>query len=436
MHRIWSLFGIVAIVGCSSFETSSGGAGGGSSGTAGPSANGLPCDVDAVLQANCRTCHTDPPQYGAPMPLVTYADTQAPAKSDPSKRVADLMNVRIHDPTAPMPPTGILASDSLQVLDDWLGAGTPKSSETCNSGSGGGGPAVGPDALSCKPTQTFVAHASGGGKYHVPSDAGNLYECFTFKSPWNGTTQGTAWAPIIGDARVLHHWILYRTATAQTDGGVGPCSMPTDATFVAGWAPGGTNFELPKNVGLELAGPDDSLILQVHYHNIDGYTDANDSSGVALCTTDTPREHEAGVFTLGTVDISVPPHAQGYSTTGVCASWETSYVPEPLTVIATFPHMHELGRSIKTEVMRGSDTGPVDMMVNVKDFSFDSQTFYRKSPPMIIYPGDSLKTTCTYDNPGVNTVTFGENTENEMCFDFVMLYPINIFTNGRTCGIL
>ena len=36
----------------------------------------LPCDVDAVLEAKCRRCHTEPQANGAPFPLLTWEDTQ------------------------------------------------------------------------------------------------------------------------------------------------------------------------------------------------------------------------------------------------------------------------------------------------------------------------------------------------------------------------
>ena len=37
--------------------------------------------------------------------------------------------------------------------------------------------------------------------------------------------------------------------------------------------------------------------------------------------------------------------------------------------------------------------------------------------------GDVLRTTCTYANPTSDLVTFGEKTEDEMCFDFLAVYP-------------
>jgi hypothetical protein len=427
-------------------EDGSGGAGAfGSNGTpsgngSGGAGSGLPCDVAAVLATNCGECHTSPPKYGAPMPLADLDDLHAAAESDPARKVWELVKERIADPVKPMPPSGDLPEADRAVLDAWLAAGAPAASdEGCGAGGAGSGGAgdVGPDALPCTPTHVFTAHAEGSDEaFHVPEQgADNLYQCFTFKSPFDGVTQATAWAPITDDERVLHHWILYRTKTAQVDGGVMPCAMPADATFVSGWAPGGTNFVLPENVGLELAGPEDWFILQVHYHNSAHHADALDRSGVALCTTDTPREHDAGIVTLGTVGIDVPPHAMGHEETGTCPSWITSYLTEPLHIIASFPHMHELGRKFRTDILRGGSESMVEPLVEVEHFSFDDQKYYAHEPAVLLHPGDAVRTTCTYDNPGNVAVKFGEKTEDEMCFNFAMVYPVSSIGDNRQCGL-
>jgi hypothetical protein len=401
----------------------------------------LPCGVDTVLVSRCQTCHDATPRYGAPMPLVTWADTQAPAKSDPTKKVYEMIGIRVRDAARPMPPTADLAAADQTTLTMWTDAGAPQGM-ACGTGMTPmlpPAPKVGPDTLPCTPTQTFRAHGTDSptSLFNVPVTAANLYECFTFKSPFNGTEQAIAWAPIIDDQRVLHHWILYRTHTAQPDGAAGPCNMPSDATFLAGWAPGGGNWIMPSDVSLELPSPTDSLILQVHYHNAAGYPDANDSSGVALCTTDTPREHTAGFYTLGSVNIDLPAMSTGVEVTGNCPGWLTHYLPQPITILASFPHMHTHGVAFRTDILRGGDSGPVDPLVEVPHFDFESQTAYPRDPPMLLNPGDSIRTTCTYDNPTATEVRFGERTEDEMCFNFIMIYPISLFqTSNRSCGLL
>ncbi len=37
----------------------------------------LPCDIDVILEAKCRRCHTEPQENSAPFPLLTWEDTRA-----------------------------------------------------------------------------------------------------------------------------------------------------------------------------------------------------------------------------------------------------------------------------------------------------------------------------------------------------------------------
>jgi hypothetical protein len=391
--------------------------------------NGLPCAVDDLLAAHCRTCHADPAKFGAPMPLVRRDDFMVPATTDPASSVGELVRARVHDEETPMPPTGMLEPDALAVLDDWLDAGAPASDEHCG-GSDEGGDDGAPDELPCEPTDIFLAHGDGpDGGFEVPI-VDDVYMCFTFASPWGPQTQAIAGGPIVDDERVLHHWILYRTSEPQEDGGFGPCNMPFDATFVTGWAPGGENFVMPDDVGLELAGPDEWLILQIHYNNTAGYTDAIDRSGVQICAIDEPRPQTAGILWLGSVLIGVPPQTTGYEVSGTCYTDDWT---EPLHVMASSPHMHETGSAFRTEIQRAS--GGQEMLVDVQHFSFNDQKDYPHDPVVTIQPGDTLTTTCTFDNESPNWVLFGETTSDEMCFNFATAYPIDSLAE-RTCGIL
>jgi hypothetical protein len=89
--------------------------------------NGLPCDVEQLLTARCATCHTANPT-SAPMPLVTWDDLMAPAKSDPKTKVAELALSRIRAIKNPMPPSNPLAEDEISIFENWVRAGAPKTS--------------------------------------------------------------------------------------------------------------------------------------------------------------------------------------------------------------------------------------------------------------------------------------------------------------------
>jgi hypothetical protein len=405
-----------------------------------PAGPAVPCEIQALLREHCGECHAEPPRYGAPMSLVDYDHLQMPAASDVTRSVWELAVERMNDPVSPMPPGGDITPEDRDTLLAWLEAGAPASeaAEACDDEPVDPGEPVGPDALPCTPSQTFTAHGGNPQEpFHVPAQgADDLYQCFTFHSPVAEGEQAIAWAPIIDDERVVHHWILYRTTTPQPDGGSGICNMPGDAKFVAGWAPGGQNFIMPDDVGLELGGPDVYYILQLHYHNTANHADSFDASGVAFCTVDEPRPQLAGMITLGTVFLDIPPGAQDHDESGVCPSWITSFMPEPLTVISSFPHMHELGRSFTTEILRGGSETDIDMLTDVPIYDFQSQTFYVNDPPLQIHPGDALRTTCTYDNPTDQPVHFGEATTEEMCLNFIMAYPIETIGENRDCGIL
>jgi hypothetical protein len=385
-------------------------------------AGGIPCDVLDVLRANCHECHGETPKFGAPMALVDYDDLQVPALSDPTRAVYELVAERLVDETAPMPPVHAMETGDRDRLIEWVQAGAP---EDPNAECGDAPPEDDPQELPCEPDLEFTAHALGSeDAFAVPTvGAENLYMCFSFKAPFDVATQATAWSPIIDDERVVHHWILYRSVVPLVDGGVTPCegSLQLTTEFVAGWAPGGGNIVMPPDVGLDLGGPEHWYILQIHYNNGAHHADAVDRSGVAFCTADEPRSQTAGVLTLGTMAITVPPLAEDFPAVGICSGASTATWPE-MHLLGGSPHMHELGRAMRTDVLRLD--GTTETVLDVPQFDFNSQAMYMFDEEVVIKPGETLTTTCKYDNPNIWPVLFGERTQDEMCFDFVLAYPV------------
>jgi mono/diheme cytochrome c family protein len=405
-------------------------------GCASTPATPLPADVQALVDENCAECHAPSPRFGAPMPLTTWEAMHARARTRPELEVYQLVAERIHDEEDPMPARGMLPAEELAIFDAWIAAGGPPGDGTVVD------PPeveVGPEHLPCEVTHEFRAHApdDADAPYHLEV-GGNRTMCFAFASPFGATTQGTAFAPILDDVRVLHHWIIFGASTLPAGvevGDVFECGaggLTTGSQFLQGWAPGGTNAVLDPTIGRRLPGPDGYVILQVHYWNVAGYTDVNDRSGVALCTTETPREHEVATATLGSLDIAIEPRSRDHVVTGTC----TPAIDQPVTIVGSGPHMHTRGTSFRTEILRAD--GTTEMLVDVAHWDFDSQTSYAPAGgAVVIEPGDRLRTTCTYDNPDPDVVTFGERTEDEMCFNFVSAYPPDALTTegGRSRGL-
>jgi len=258
-----------------------------------------------------------------------------------------------------------------------------------------------------------------------------FYQAFYFKVPWNVATQALRFTPIIDNTQVLHHWLLYASTTAYTDGTSGPSpGVHADGTLLAGWAPGAGEWVMPDGVGMELPSGNAYLVLEVHYNNVQGLPNMTDHSGVEVCATSNLRPNTATVSWLGTEGIFLAPNSAG-TATGVC---DPTYTGD-ITILRYWPHMHKLGRGMKADITRAS--GGVESLFDVPNYDFNYQISYEKNPAVILHPGDRITTTCTFQNTTSGAVGFGPATEQEMCYNFVIAYPANTLASGglmlRSC---
>jgi hypothetical protein len=112
-------------------------------GAAGVGGGGVPfCAALEVIRAKCQRCHSDPPQNGAPVPFLTYEDTQA-SYFDTDRKWSEMMLnavtkgfmpfVRLNDPpTSLMPPVQPLTDEEKATLLDWLEQGAlPEGGTDC-----------------------------------------------------------------------------------------------------------------------------------------------------------------------------------------------------------------------------------------------------------------------------------------------------------------
>jgi hypothetical protein len=385
----------------------------------------VPCEVREILSDGCLSCHSASLAFGAPMSLETYADLMAPALTDPSRSVYELVLERVQDSASPMPPVPYerLDASQVQALSNWEDAGFPTSDETCEL--------TAPEAPEEDPFENLptgdrcsiqldlTANIDGGG-YPVPMEDDH-YHCFYFDAPDTDVLQVTGWAPIIDDERTLHHWLLYYTTrTDVVAGGNEACSgVHPEDTLLGGWAPGGETQELPEDVGLRVEpGPNTRIILELHYNNVARHTDSVDQSGVRLCATSTPQKNEAATHWLGTENIFLFPGGETEGTT-------TCTPTEEVNILSISPHMHLLGTHASMRINRAD--GTQEMLLD-EPFSFDSQIGY--NTPTKLMPGDTLTSTCTWNNTTGGLVGFGSASSAEMCYLFTIAYPIGALNTG------
>ena len=368
------------------------------------------CDVKRTFDTRCVACHDNQGSASAPMPLMAYAHTQAPAPSDPTRKVYELVGARVHDLVKPMPPQQPLTAAELAQIDAWVAAGGPAGEDPSCAGSA---PVVTtPEEwpANCDATYTVLAHAPGapGEPFSVPGGQ-ELHRDVVVPAPWgNESLQAIAFRPLTDNRKVLHHWILY-----------GP-----KHEFLVGWAPGKDNTVLPADVGMNLSGG--TLTLNMHYNNLLGDQSELDQSGVEICALkpESFREHTAAVHTgFSRLLFSIPPRAVDYQVTGSC----TATVNTPVTLFSASPHAHRLAHHMTFSVEKAS--GERIVMFDGR-FDFEEQQVYPLSPLVTLETGDKVITTCTYDNTTDHEVRFGEDTEDEMCFNFASYYPMGALSCG------
>lgn len=257
------------------------------------------------------------------------------------------------------------------------------------------------------------------------------YPCFVFRSPFTEQSRALAWAPRIDRVDLIHHFTLHRTTTPMNEGVYESCSIPRDARLLVIWSPGDGAVVMPPDVGMELSSGDEEwLILAPHYLNVGAPgTHDTDASGVDLCVTEAPIGATAGVIVMGTAEIDIPPLVAGFPVETTCSQRQDF----PLTAIATSAHMHARGRAITSEVIREGET--VAMLANEPAFDPDLQRTRSLSPGVVLQPGDRIRTTCVYDNDSSDTIRYGVRTQDEMCFDYVLAYPIDRWPDeySRVC---
>jgi hypothetical protein len=149
-------------------------AGTGAGGAGGCVGGSLPTEIQSVLKDRCQLCHGNPPIPGVPGALVTRDDFLRPAKTDPSKTMADVVMMRVTTTSnlrMPPVPAAPLTAAEIQTLNDWLNAGMPLVGCTMTGGGGsspdGGTPPpvdAGPDpfAAPAKCTNGMVTRRTEG----------------------------------------------------------------------------------------------------------------------------------------------------------------------------------------------------------------------------------------------------------------------------------
>jgi hypothetical protein len=198
--------------------------------------------------------------------------------------------------------------------------------------------------------------------------------------------------------------------TAPKEDGAFPCGPTLGSNMVYASGVGTSDLEFPPGVAAKIeAGT--QLLLNLHLFNTTA-TEMTGDSGTLVRTVPAASVTQEAAFILpGQNNILLPPNTQT-TIKGQC-----TYSGDA-TLFAVWPHMHKLGvHSLITY------QGAVTKTLHDAPYKFGEQTNYMIAP-LAVKTGDMLRFECSYLNNTPNTVTFGDSSNQEMCFIGIYQYPL------------
>jgi hypothetical protein len=361
--------------------------------------------IEPIVKTYCGSCHSTPTQFGAPFSLMTLQDW-----------TPEHMALGVHELSqGSMPPAGqsVMLTQDRFTLIDWLSCGAIMESDVAIPAGGfeSSHPILTAPSEPPSDTDFFEVRAQ---EFQVPVNKKDHYECFTVAAPVDQDRFIRRIETLVDDARVLHHIVLIPEAGNRPIGSHSSCDNDNAFKLVYGWAPGQGALHFEEG-GIRLK-PGQALTLQIHYNNSAQLTDAIDSSGVRIYHSP-PTGPEVAVLTLGPLEFNIPARSRGEAV-GYCE------LPKDTKLIASFPHMHELGTAFHQEIIREGAirvNEEEENLIALSGWDFESQYIYET--PLELNTNDLIRTTCLFENTSDQVIRFGSGTADEMCFNFAYISP-------------
>lgn len=379
-------------------------------------------DVRPVLETYCTRCHnpegsgagdwTDPAavtQLGEALLGAVEAGRMPPPVADPACRDYDGSEFLAID------------EDSKATLRAWVEAGKPL-----------GDPATSvtvdpPDFTLPEANTVFQMTQAYTPDFDDPTFPGNEYRCFVLTNDATEPFFITGMAPLVDATEIVHHIVVSRIDKDRNLPAHDRAQGFECANFnildgmLAGWAPGTLPIRAPEGGGLRV-GPDEDIIMQIHYYDARPGEVIADRSGYAFATTDAV-DRTLLMLPLGSDGWTIPAGEEAFTDR---TSFRLSQIgiPVDVEVYGTFPHMHVLGAGWKL----WAETDDGEQCISSSDrYDFHNQMTYMFREPLRLKSTDRLGFECTWNNSVSNDdrifdvprdTRWGEGTDSEMCFFF------------------
>ena len=389
-------------------------------------------NIACILFTNCTPCHHD--GGIAPFSLMNYTEAANAAFG-----IQGAINNGNMPPWPPNPDYNrlaherVLTQEEIDIINNWVNSGAPEGNGTPPMP-----PVYGGSEVITSPDLTVQMEA-----FTNFENSQDLYQCFVIPTGLTEEMFVSGFEVIPGNPEMVHHALVFSDTSnvpAQLDaadpnpgytgfGGTGSSS----SQLIGLWVPGEQPFFYPNNMGAKLL-PGSNIILQMHYPP---------GTGGQVDQTKVNFDLFSGsVFTREVYFSSVLEHS--YSLTDgplilppnqVSTFHNQFQIPNvDVTVLAVGPHMHLLGKTIKSWAV--TPTNETIPMFDIPDWDFHYQGFYQFRQPVKLPANSMLYGEASYDNTTSNAnqpnsppqwVFLGEGTSDEM---FLIYFAYTIYFPG------
>jgi hypothetical protein len=394
-------------------------------------------DVMPILQQHCQSCHRS--GEIAPMPLVTYSQTQAWASA-----IRKTVSTHKMPPWFADPCCGHFANDpsltqqEISILSSWAEAkapaGNPHDAPPTPQWSEGWNIPQ-PDVVVAMPKPVKIpAHGDVEYTYEIaptgfsedkwvqmsevrPSSRQYVHHAVVYIRPpdskWlQGAPLGTPFtASSLGDETLRHD------------------AHATTSDLLLVYAPGSSPDHWPDGMAKFIPAHSD-LVFQMHY-TTNTHAGVDQTSIGLVLARQIPKQRVITLQLANAHDaIPIPPGAEDYRVE------VHGTLPNDATLLSFFPHMHLRGKRFEYNILH-PDENPdrkIETLLRV-NYDFYWQLSYRLAEPRLLKAGTDIQAIAWYDNSRHNRhnpdpdspVTWGDQTYNEMMVGFFdVAVPSNV----------
>ncbi|MFT5130763.1 MAG: Flp pilus assembly protein TadD [Rhodothermales bacterium] len=379
--------------------------------------------VAPILHAHCVGCHR--PGQAGPFALLDYDDASSHAK-----QIREVTSTSLMPPWLPRRAHEAFANarglnaEEIGLLGQWATDGTPE----------GDGPEPTPPEFTNgwqlgEPDLVVTLPES----FALSADGADVYRNFVIPIPLQDAKWVRAFEVQPGNARVVHHIIMYfdetgaaRKLDAQgVEPGFASMDLPRGVGRPGGhflsWQPG-RDVAAESEVGAWKLAPRSELVLQTHMQTTGKPETVQPQVGFYF--TDTPPTQKPLLLSFFHTGIDIPAGATDYEV-------RMDYtLPVGVHAYGVLPHLHYLGKEVQG--FATLPNGRVQWLVDIPQWDFNWQSDYRFSKPIALPAGTVITQRFTYDNSAANPrnphdpprrVTYGPETGDEMGEMWLQVVP-------------